>query len=120
LKLPEHKNFFTVHGKSVGTLSDLKRSIEEMTDNEFKHHVNSHRNDFATWIRDILHKDYLADRLSKVSLKTDVLELIDDELTNQREVNPDMAKGIKRLVAKSFMYGLLIGLVIGIIFFKLI
>jgi len=119
LKLPEHKHFFAVHGKKASNISDLKVILQEISQENFEHHTKN-GNDFARWLRHILHKDYLADRLERVGTKEAMLELIEDEIIKDKEPYADSVDEFKRFIAKEFIYGMVFGIIIGIIITKLI
>lgn len=114
-RLPEYKKFFTVHGKTSESLSELRLHISEMTDEEFNHHVNAEKNDFASWVRDILHEDALAERLESADSKEKAIELLDDAVLMNREMDVFKSPDFKRLMVREFIYGLLIGLIVGVI-----
>ncbi|NQU98207.1 hypothetical protein HQ533_01965 [Candidatus Woesearchaeota archaeon] len=118
MKLPEHKHFFAVNGKKAENLSDLRDLIAEMPEKEFNHHVSG-QNDFANWVRDILHRDYLADRMEKVTSKDDMVKLVNDEMIKDREENIQGVDEFKRFIAKEFIYGMIFGIIIGIIMSQL-
>ena len=118
MKLPEHKKFRGVHGIKAETLPELKNLIISMSDSNFKYHTDN-RNDFAQWIKDILHMDYLANRIEKVRSKEDVLELIEDEIKAEREILSE-SEEFRRFIVKEFMLGLLFGIIIGVVVSQLI
>ncbi|MFH1771012.1 MAG: hypothetical protein ABH828_05670 [archaeon] len=118
MNLPEHKKFHGVHGIKAETLPELKHMIISMSDSNFNYHTDG-RNDFALWIRDILHMDYLANRIEKVHSKKDTLELIEDELGAERDIMSE-SEEFRRFIVKEFMLGLLFGLIIGVVIIQLI
>lgn len=59
---PEH--YFRLRdGRVVKNLSELVEALRNMSDDVFRHHVNSDRNDFYNWIRDIFKDGVLAHRV---------------------------------------------------------
>ena len=74
-KVHPDKTFKTRTGAELWGLQDLLDFLEIMDEETFKHHVSSHKNDFATWIKDIIGDGELAKRLRKTrdSLKTQEL-----------------------------------------------
>jgi aromatic ring-opening dioxygenase catalytic subunit (LigB family) len=54
------KFFILVTGVPVKNLKELAQSLESMNGWVFDHHVNESRNDFATWISDVLKERKLA------------------------------------------------------------
>lgn len=118
MNLPEHKKFHGVNGIKAETLSELKNLITSMSDSDFKYHTHN-RNDFARWIRDILHRNYLANRIEKVHSKEHTLEFIDDEIRTESQIMSG-SEEFKRFMVKEFMLGLFFGLIIGIVVSQLI
>lgn len=124
MNIPEHKRFFAVNSMSASSLLELRNMIAEMTEHDFKHHVSEERNDFANWIRDILHNDHLADRLQRVKSKGHTFELLNDEITKDKtkehEFQIEKSYEFKRFIAKEFIYGMFFGLILGMILSRLI
>ena len=120
MKIPEHKRFFAVNGRNAGSISDLRLLIEEMSQEDFHHHVTESRNDFANWTRDILHDDHLADKLLRVKTKEHTFEVLNDELVKEKEVDIEQSDEFKRFIAKEFIYGMFFGLILGMILSRLI
>ena len=57
--------FWTTDGQIISDLVGLRDALCDMAEDVFKYHVTKDKNDFATWIHDILHDDELA-----VSIRT--------------------------------------------------
>lgn len=74
--------FILENGKTINSIPELKSMIHELDDNTFNHHVNSVRNDFSNWIRDIHNDTELADAIGKVSTKKDVANVINKHISN--------------------------------------
>jgi len=58
----------------------LKSIVHEIDDNVFSHHVNSDRNDFATWVKDIHKDDALASMLREAKTKPEIASAISDRI----------------------------------------
>ena len=64
--LPHHC-FWVNNGPILSDLQELYRALlEEITPEQFSHHVNYERNDFADWIENTLYDKKCADRIRKV------------------------------------------------------
>jgi len=63
---PEGSEFITADGKGVTTLSEISSSLKDMNEDVYAHHVNSSKNDFATWVGDIF-GDYELGKILKKS-----------------------------------------------------
>jgi len=55
--------FFCANGDSFKNVIDLGNSLDSMDEKTFGAHVNSEKNDFATWIYDVVGDVALADTL---------------------------------------------------------
>ena len=61
----EKESFKLADGGVIRNLIQLNKSLENMDDGVFRHHVNDERNDFSTWVRDVVKDEKLAENLSK-------------------------------------------------------
>ncbi|MGD0352565.1 MAG: hypothetical protein ABSB38_03615 [Dehalococcoidia bacterium] len=61
------KRFFCEDGCVSANLTELVNCLNYMTEATFNHHVTSWKNDFSTWIRNVLGDDKLAGDLTKVN-----------------------------------------------------
>lgn len=57
--------FFVCNGVVLSSLSDLGAHIRTMPQDTFNHHCNSQKCDFASWIKDVLHDELLAQNILK-------------------------------------------------------
>jgi len=57
------KEFWINHGAVVSSLRQLMDEIEHMPWETFQHHVNNQKDDFAAWIKEVLHNIFLAQDL---------------------------------------------------------
>jgi hypothetical protein len=80
MELPFERRFHFRDGTSVSTLEELKEKLERINYQEFYHHVNTQKNDFASWIRHILKEEPIADDLLKVTSIVETVEILNDHL----------------------------------------
>ena len=59
---PEHY-FFLCNGSVAGNVRELALLIGDLAADEFNHHVNDEKNDFANWMADVLGRQKLAKEL---------------------------------------------------------
>jgi uncharacterized protein YeeX (DUF496 family) len=56
-KLPKassDKQFYLYNGPALADLNDLHQALaQDMTEEQYKHHVQPQRNDFAKWVEDV-------------------------------------------------------------------
>ena len=73
----ETHRFHINGGLSVGNLIDLKNAFETITDEQYHFHVAPEKNDFAVWVRDVLHDDPASKLLfGCLKKKTAILRII--------------------------------------------
>lgn len=65
---PEHY-FVLADGRQVKSLIELVDALDDIEDDVFSHHVNSHKNDFSTWIRQVFRENELADSIQNLQSK---------------------------------------------------
>lgn len=72
----EDKVFFVHGGGVLRNLKDLQNALQSMSKEVFAYHVNSERNDFATWIRDVFADKDLAKRLRQLKTRGSSLSAV--------------------------------------------
>lgn len=69
----EPPHFFYVNGgKVIKNLKEFAFMIEKLSEEEYRHHVTPQRNDFSSWIRDVIGDAKLAMEISNANDKRDV------------------------------------------------
>lgn len=68
--VPEEYVFRCCDGRTMRSVQELAEALNTMADDVFAHHANEQKNDFSTWVRDIIRDDRLADDLLQVSSRT--------------------------------------------------
>ncbi|MDD9954218.1 MAG: hypothetical protein OXR66_07850 [Candidatus Woesearchaeota archaeon] len=81
--MEQEKQFHFQDGSAVGDLEELQAKIEALSYDEFYHHVNAEKNDFASWVRHVLQFESVADELDKVTSIVETVEIINDHLNPQ-------------------------------------
>ena len=61
--VPDHFVFRCRDGREFWNLSDLARAVSSMEHDVFSFHVNREKNDFATWVADVIGDHPLAREL---------------------------------------------------------
>jgi hypothetical protein len=60
--LPENY-FLVIDGSTIKNIDELSEAFDRMSDDVFFYHVNEFKNDFSTWVRDVLGDNEFADEL---------------------------------------------------------
>jgi hypothetical protein len=58
--------FILKSGGVIKSLEELAMNMDTISYEDFAHHVNDVRNDFANWIRDVIKEEKLAEELAAV------------------------------------------------------
>jgi hypothetical protein len=112
---------FRLHKTSIQirNLGELSDALEIMSQESFGHHVNDKKNDFAVWVREVLHDDELAGRLRGIGDRKKAYEIVKQRI---REISYSGSQsGYKSTlfgfglwdVVIGFFGGLIVGLLLG-------
>ena len=82
---PEHC-FWVNNGPVLKNLDELYKALSEMNKDAFKHHVNKEKNDFSSWIRDILGDQKLAEDIAKAKSKSAIAAKVKQRLRQLKKV----------------------------------
>jgi hypothetical protein len=63
--VPDGKHFWCQDGRVVKNLKELENALNSMSDGTFHHHLGGGRNDFGSWVRDVVGDNKLANDLSR-------------------------------------------------------
>ena len=122
--------FYARDGTVVKSLVDLARAIETMDEQSFKHHVTESRNDFASWINDIIKDKSLAGEIKGLKSKEAMIRKIEERILQLRRLErklsqieeekkpaqfAPLAKKSDSGGIKEYLYGLIIGIIIGVL-----
>jgi len=72
--------FWLKDGTALKNLNELGLALGKMSDDVFKHHVSSQRNDFYNWVKDIYQDQKLATKLLKSKTKEEMMHYIQQRL----------------------------------------
>jgi hypothetical protein len=147
-KEAEH-TFFMKSGQAIKTLGELMQVLEDMSDEDFSHHVNENKNDFALWTEHSLHNKDLANKIRSAKTRLALLALLEHEFEEKpeaetpeneteevpmktekkvayeksadvRESKPQIKTEYGKFVVKEFIYGLVAGVLLGVILSRLV
>ncbi len=79
----EPENYFILHdGRVLKDLNDLLSALRNMDDYIFYYHANHEKNDFANWIREVIHERDLAKDIEKSKSKSQMVRILNSFLKN--------------------------------------
>lgn len=64
-------------GTTASNLTEFIQSIKRIDENTFSHHVNESRNDFSNWIRDVLNNGEMAEAISNLKSKDEIIKKLE-------------------------------------------
>ena len=77
--------FWLKDGRALKNLQELSDALENMSDDIFNHHVNTEKNDFANWIRDIIDNKKLSDKIAVCKSKLEMYQAIKKKFAKKKE-----------------------------------
>ncbi|MGC8929921.1 MAG: hypothetical protein ACP5OZ_05365, partial [Candidatus Woesearchaeota archaeon] len=79
-EIPSEKEFVLNDGRRLRSLKELLEALKTMSNDLYKHHVNSSRNDFANWVKDVFKKESLAEKIRNAKAKEETIKILSSEL----------------------------------------
>ncbi len=77
--------FWVNNGPILKNLEELANALPDINDETFNHHVNSEKNDFSSWIKDIIGDNTLANDLLSSRTKESAVNKIRRRLNSLRK-----------------------------------
>ena len=80
------KSFWVNNGPIVNNLKSLPKAVEEMSEDQFKYHVNREKNDFSSWIQEIIGDKSLAKELKHAKSRRNFLTKLKKRVETLKKV----------------------------------
>ena len=77
--------FWVNNGPILKNIEELANALPEMNNETFHHHVNSEKNDFSNWIRDVIGDQKLANDLLSSKNKESALQKVRNKLNSLKK-----------------------------------
>ena len=77
--------FWLAGGGTLKSLSELSAVLPGMSNEVFSQHVNAEKNDFASWIRDVIHDEKLASKVRKSTSKSAIAKAVASRLSELKK-----------------------------------
>ncbi|MDP3766241.1 MAG: DUF5752 family protein [Nanoarchaeota archaeon] len=78
--------FWVNNGPVLKNLDGLSKALAEMNKDAFKHHANKEKNDFSSWVRDILGDQKLAEDIAKIKSKSAIAAKVKQRLQQLKKI----------------------------------
>jgi hypothetical protein len=79
------ENYFVLgNGGVIKSIEEFGSTLDHLSDDEFRYHVNDTKNDFANWIRDVFAETELAEKLFATKDKKDTQIIVLKYLLNSK------------------------------------
>ena len=83
--VPGDKQFWVHDGPALKNLQELADALRSMNDGIFNYHVNNEKNDFSSWVRDVIGYEKLANELTYSKSKESALRKIKDKIGSLKQ-----------------------------------
>lgn len=74
------KYFWIQYGPAVKDILGLKNALLDIKNEQFKHHVNSMKNDFAVWIEEVIEDERCAEKIKKAKTLKAMIKVLENTL----------------------------------------
>ena len=74
------KVFWVNNGPVLKSIIELATAAQKLAPQQFMHHVNSAKNDFAKWVDEVIRDSELAKRLTHVKTKDELAHVVKNRL----------------------------------------
>ncbi len=78
--VPPENCFWVNNGPIIGSLEALRDSLSQIGDETFSYHVNNEKNDFSTWISEVVGDKTLARSIARVKTKQTLVKRVADRI----------------------------------------
>ena len=114
---PDH-HFQVKDGRRIKNLHELVDILKNMDDETFRHHVNDEKNDFRSWIRDIIRDDELVLNLAKSKTREGMIHSVQSRLKILEHHTKCHSCNIQEHIKcgwNNFTQGITLGILLGMI-----
>ena len=83
--VPQEKQFCCLDGRLLKNLPELEVALREMSEETFRHHSNEAKNDFSSWVRDVIGDEKLSRDLRKATSQGQTAKVVNGRIAWLRE-----------------------------------
>jgi len=84
--VPVSKSFWLCTNEYLRSLNTLAVSLENATDDVFRYHVDKYKNDFSTWVKDIIDDKDLAREISRIKTRYTLVRKIRENVDESKNL----------------------------------
>ncbi len=84
-QVPDDKVFWCCDGRVLRNLNDLATALKEIPEETYRRHVDSEKNDFSNWIRDVVGDVTLTRQMRKAKSRMTAARRVTERLEWLRE-----------------------------------
>ena len=77
--------FWINNGPILKNIEELTNALPGMAEDTFRHHVNNEKNDFSSWVRDVIGDQKLANELASSKNRDSALKKIRNRLNSLKK-----------------------------------
>jgi hypothetical protein len=96
--MSEENCFYVCNGRKLNDLDDLLDELSTIDEDSFRYHVNEEKNDFASWIKEVIKDKVLANQVSKTKDKEKIISLVEKRISSpnrrKKRIISQMKEGI--------------------------
>lgn len=86
-------------GTLLKTLADLRHSLKDMNEEEFKRYVNKHNNEIALWVKEAFKEKSLARKIKKAGTKERIIRVFEEQAEQTQPQDLAMEKQEEKIKA---------------------
>jgi hypothetical protein len=76
LDVPGEKSFWVNGGQVLHNLEELGEALRTMSDENYIYHANGQKNDFITWVREVIGDEKLAGKLKVITTRAQMARAV--------------------------------------------
>ena len=77
---PPEKAFWVNNGPVLKNIIELATAAKKLTPQQFMHHANKAKNDFAKWVEEVIRDSELAKKIRHVKTKDELAHIVKNRL----------------------------------------
>jgi len=82
----DEKSFWVNEGPVVKNLEELTAALRKMKKNVFEHHVDKTKNDFSTWVAEVIGDSALAKSIAKTKTKQTMINKLKERIAALKKI----------------------------------